>query len=927
MKKQTLILSLLSLAFTLSAQTKYTIDASHPAAPLKDVQLKMGDPGPKGQEILLNSQYMTIGGKAVVPVMGEFHFTRIPRKHWEETLLKMKAAGVNVIAFYIIWNHHEEIEGEFNWSDNCDVRAFVKLCQKFHLYAYPRIGPWAHGEARNGGTPDWILRKKLMKDRTNHPVYQDYAKRFIHEIGIQLHGLYYKDGGPIIGVQLENEYTRGKGGEEHILWLKSVARAEGLDVPLYTVTGWGNATVPTLEVVPLFGAYPDAPWANHIHKEISEANFCFDSFRDNEKIGNDVEKAKKGIDYSLYPYFTCEMGIGIQNTYHRRLIIGPKDGLAMVTAKLGSGSNLIGYYVFAGGSNPQGILHAQTEDQEETGYANHNPDKSYDFQAAIRETGETCEAYREVKKMHYFLNEFGEELAPATPILSPKRENDMQVAVRANGNSGFLFGINYCRYIPRAERKNVQFEVKLPDGTLQFPEKGINIPDSTVFVWPFNLKLGGVQLRYATAQPLCKLGDTFVFFANAAIRPELSFDAQGISFVSFNGKNIAAKEGKYTVTVDKLGKESVISVNTTDGRMTQWIVLSETDAKQAWLFNENGKKEFYLSSADLFMNNGKLNLITKSAQNRLYKFGEKENLTIGGKSLSGKSEGLFTRYEVESPVQNITLKAEPKPLFADAQWLQSGVDGKVSEKQQLFHRFFMKEFSLENPARIRTAKLYLATESECRININDRFVSQPIMPSRINEIDITGFVDKGDNLLYMDFPLADGPKAFAARIVVEYDNTQRVEFTTDSSWLTKDLYSYPSQLKSLGDFSMPKIGSVPAAFRTQELNLWKEWAIEIPFDLLNKAHDTFISLNYNGDRGRIFLGHQLVADNFNSNEPWRISLSHLDFSPEGRSLQLILEPSHYNRIFQDRPTPVAELGKAFIRNLKVENDYKIVIEK
>jgi hypothetical protein len=925
MKKHLLLFCLIGLTLSLSARTTYTIDASREPAPLKEVTFNMGHPGPTGKEIRINSQYLTIGGKPAIPVMGEVHYTRIPREYWEETLLKMKAAGVHIVALYIFWNHHEELEGQFNWTGNNDLRAFIKLCQKHHLYAYPRLGPWAHGEARNGGTPDWILRKQWMKDRSNHPVYQRYVKRFFHEIGLQLHGLYYKDGGPIIGAQLENEYWRGKAGEAHILWLKQTARDEGIDVPLYTVTGWQNASVPALEVIPLWGAYPDAPWASHIHQEISEENFCFDHFRDNEKIGDNVIQSGYRVDYSSYPYFTCEMGIGIQNTYHRRLIIGPKDGLVMVIAKLGSGSNLIGYYMFAGGSNPQGILHTQTEDQEETGYWNRNPEKSYDFQAAIRETGETSPAYREVKKCHYFLRDFGKEMAPAVPVIPPKRANDLQVAVRVNGHAGFLFGINYCRYLPRAERKNVQFEIKLPDGALTFPQQEITIPDSTVFIWPFNLKLGGVTLRYATAQPLCKLGNTFVFFAQATIKPEFCLEAAGISTVSMNGKNLTAREGKYTVVVNNPGKEAVIKIKSSEGTPIRVLVLSEAEANQAWVFDKEGKKTLYLSAADLLMEEDRLRLITKCAVNELYQFEGKERITVEGKPISGITEGLFTRYEVKAPMQPLTLQAEPKPLLADAQWLQSSTDSPIPESQALFHRFFMKEFSLENPSRIRSAKLYLATEADCRLNVNNRFVSQPINPLRINEIDITGYVDKGDNRLYLDFPLTDGSKAFAARLIIEYANTQRVELTTDQSWLTNDLYSYPSDLKPLIELKEPHLVSAPTAFVQQELSSWKEWSIAVPFDLSEQAHGTYISLSYIGDRGRMYVGHQLVADHFNDNQPWRVALNRFDVSPEGRSLQLIIEPSHNNRLFQDKPTPPADLGKAYIRSLKAEQDYSITI--
>jgi len=927
MKRILLTISFVTSFIVLNAQNTYTIDASGPTVPLMNVNYKMGNAGSPGKEVLLNSQYITIGGKAVIPVMGEMHYTRIPRKDWEETILKMKASGVNIIAFYIFWNHHEEIEGQFNWSGLYDLRAFVELCKKHDLYAYPRIGPWAHGEARNGGFPDWLLRKTQLKDRVNHPVYENYVKRFFHEIGNQLSGLYYKEEGPIIGIQLENEYWYAKSGEAHIQWLKDLARSEGMDVPLYTVTGWSNGSVPPFEVIPLFGAYPDAPWASHIKREISEGNFCFDDFRSNEKIGNNANKADQYMDYGQYPFFTCEMGIGIQNTYHRRLIIGPKDGFAMVTAKLGSGSNLLGYYVYAGGSNPQGVLHAQTEDQDETGYWNHNPDKSYDFQAAILETGETSKAYREVKKLHYFLRDFGQELAPATPVISTKRTNDLQLAVRHNGNSGFIFGINYCRYIPRDVRKNVQFEVKLPAETLNFPQKGIEIADSTVFIWPLNLKIGHLQLSYATAQPLCKLNNTLVFFANGSILPEFCFDAQNIAEISVGKRNIAAKNEKYIFAVDKPGKEMSITIKETDGTVMRLLVLTEAEARNAWVFTQGNKKELYLSEADLFMNSNKLNIVSKKEMNTIYKYGDGDNLNWNGQSVTAKPAGLFTQYDIQTPKPHIEINAVQKTILADAVWLESNTETKLTNDNELYHRFFVKEFSLENTSDIRSAIIYLAPESECRLNVNSRWVAQPIKRNEMNRIDITGYAQKGENKLYLDFPYTEGVKGFAAKVVVDYYNTQRIEFTTDQSWLAKDAYNYPSELKSLGDFGASKqLAGVPSIFKDADIDQWKEWSIHVPYGIFSQAHQVYLSLSYTGDVGQIYLGYQLVADNFNSNVAWRIALNRLDFSPEGRDLKLIITPAHYTRIFQDTPTPAAQIGKAELKNLKVESDCIIQIE-
>ena len=194
------------------------------------------------QELTLgiNSRYLTRNGVPWLPATGEFHFSRYPQAQWEEEILKMKAAGVDIISTYVIWIHHEEVKGQFNWNDQRDLRSFAQLCAKHGMYLVVRIGPWDHGEVRNGGLPDWVL--KDGPTRVNDPVYLASVRSLYGQIGQQLNGLMWKDGGPVIGVQLENEYSkRGPGaGEAHLLELKKIALASGLDAPLYFITGWDN---------------------------------------------------------------------------------------------------------------------------------------------------------------------------------------------------------------------------------------------------------------------------------------------------------------------------------------------------------------------------------------------------------------------------------------------------------------------------------------------------------------------------------------------------------------------------------------------------------------------------------------------------------------------------------------------------------------
>ena len=140
-----------------------TIDVSHSNEPVYLDKLNFGGKNPGGQEIAVNSRYFLLDGKPWFPIMGEIHYSRYPREYWEESILKMQAGGIDIIATYVFWLHHEEIEGAMQWDGDCDLRYFVELCAQHHLKVFLRIGPWCHGEARNGGFPDWLQQKALSR--------------------------------------------------------------------------------------------------------------------------------------------------------------------------------------------------------------------------------------------------------------------------------------------------------------------------------------------------------------------------------------------------------------------------------------------------------------------------------------------------------------------------------------------------------------------------------------------------------------------------------------------------------------------------------------------------------------------------------------------------------------------------------------------
>ena len=908
-KYATLISVLMFSTTLLSAQNVLSLDASDVIRKVEPSHIKMGNPGLPGHELVINNQYMTIGGKPVIPVMGEMHFSRCPREQWEDVILKMKANGINIISFYVLWIHHEEIEGQFDWSGNKDVRSFVKLCQKHNMLVYPRIGPWAHGEVRNGGTPDWILKKKFIEDRSNDPVYQSYVERYIEQLADQMHGLMYKDGGPIIGVQLENEYSRGV---EHILWLKKTVQKYGIDVPLYSVTGWDNASVPEDEVIPFWGAYPEAPWNSDLEKITKNPSFEFDTDRGNARN---------------YPFFTCELGVGNQITQHRRPVFNKFDGLAIVTAKIGSGSNMPGYYLFAGGSNPVGILSSMEENRDETGYWNTYPKISYDFQAAVKETGELAPSYNQVKKMHYFLNEFGEILAPMVPVIARIKDpaTYLQYSVRVKDNSGFLFGINYYRGTRKPEQKNVQFKIKLKSGTLQFPSAPVDIPDSCVFIWPFNFRMDNIVLKYSTAQPLCKIDQKdradWFFMQNFGITPELCFNAESIRTIESTSGKLVKTNNEFIITGFIPGINNFIKITDTAGREQHVIVLSFKESNQAWLLNLNGNKQLFLSAASMYFNHNQLHVYGPENIMKIIQLSETSKFKLN----DAKPEliGKYKQYEFSLAAKNINPVITPLKILSGSENLKTSVKS-VNASNQLYHKLFIKEFNLDNPAAIRFAKLFLASDILCRIEINRLWLNQDIIPGKINQLDITGYLQKGNNQIMMDLPFIEGNKSFAAKIKIEYMNSDQVTIVSDHSWLTTEQYTIPSAFTKLTGLSRPEIMADKSGDDNTYSQPSYEYLLKIPDNYLSGLNQLYLHINYNGDMSELRFGHKLIADNFNNFTPWQIALKQFGNQIEGQELKIELFPFKPDfKIYFDKTLSKDEIERTNIGDIRFVPEYSI----
>ena len=559
MKQKTIITLVLSLIapMLLFGQKVYELTAPKQPKQIVKNKLDMGGTSPEGGSIEVNNYYMSVDGKPVIPVLGEFHFSRYPVEQWEEEIIKMKAGGVNILPTYIFWALHEEYEGKFRWDGNLNLRYFLQLCKKHDMPVIVRIGPFCHGEMRSGAIPEWIFAKAL-EVRSDDPEYLKYVDRLYGEIAKQIQGLYYKDGGPIVGCQLENEMqhsaapwaicypqepndytaaswnaaeaaigvegghktaTGAEAGNEHMRTLYKLARKHGIITPYYTVTGWGNAAVLDNKAIPVTSAYTYPFWENPPRKS------PFMMFKD---IHADPDYSPVRYNPTDFPSFCAEMGAGIQMVYHSRPIVTAKAAEALMIRTLGSGCNGIGYYMYHGGSTPKRTGQNAFMADEPMGV----PKISYDFQAPLGEFGLEGTMYRNLRLIHSFLADWQDKLAPMETVL-PKDWNkmtvdnheDLRYAARMAGESGFLFMVNFQDHDTLRQTQSGIVKINLKNETISIP---FVLPKDESMILPFNFDMNGNLLKYSTAQPLMKITDNwkphYFFFAPDGVKPEYVFE-------------------------------------------------------------------------------------------------------------------------------------------------------------------------------------------------------------------------------------------------------------------------------------------------------------------------------------------------------------------------------------------------------------------
>jgi len=784
---------------------EYKIDAGNIKNPIYRAPIDMGGRDNQGNEISIGNYYLKLNDKPFFAICGEAHFSRMNEELWEDEIIKMKLGGLNIIASYIFWIHHEEVRGTYDWSGNKNLNRFIRLCRKHDMYVILRIGPFAHGECRNGGFPDWLYGVPF-DIREDNQEYLDLTREFYAAIYEQACGLLYKDGGPVIGVQLENEHEHascpwemttensrewvvpGRDGVHHMATLRKIAEEAGFEVPLYTATAWGGACAPVETVFPLWGGYAFRPWMfydENLKEHPATAEYIYGDFHSNEApmyYNFDPEYPPED-----FPYACCEMGGGMNVYYPYRFQLPYESVGALAQVKAGSGCNFLGYYMYHGGTHPKG---------KRTPYLNEGavPKFSYDYQAPLGEFGQVRDSFHQLKMQHLFYQEFQDEFTATKTVLS--REAEVQVpedietlryAVRMDETGkGFLFINNYQDHVTGIDQKDFSISINSDRGVVRVPDQGeISLKKDCCAILPLFFEIDGITLKYGTNQLItrvCCEEDVYFFARVPGMKSEYRFD-DGTRF--FELENCRADGSGIVISEDEA--VSVFSFCGKSGKKQTVCTLAPETARKLWQIEHEGRRKIVISEVPVLVKDGKLeleyplgtevNLHIYPDDAKAITINKKELGTIGKQVLFNrfapyKEERSFTFTEADCSSQNSDAAGE----------LKRPVVGSPIASTKIVNARKKLKFDKDNFAGLKQLFLRVSYEGDIGYAfINGEMIHDNFANGAVWELDLLPYREalaKHDLHLYISprkkGAYVDNSSAMAARFEIIEEQTAKI---------------------------------------------------------------------------------------------------------------------------------------------------------
>ena len=613
---------------------------------------------PAGVTLSANRVALLRDGKPMPLVVGEFHPQRYPVAEWEEAILKMKAGGLNAISCYWFWTFIEPRPGKFDFTGHNDARRFFELCKKHNMMVFARIGPFCNAEILCGGLPPWIFGMPFH-ERSNEKGYLDRVQLYYIEMGKQMKGLLWKEGGPIFMLQIENElalapvawkqvYRYGASEEnrgptdpeefaKHYENLRTLAINAGIDVPFYAVTAWGMKGKPRDHFVYCYGGY--------MYLGQSDKNSGLTLLKDDP------------ISHGDYPIAFIELGAAGSPARQGWVPMPPvESAISTAFSKIGSTNSLVcGWYMYHGGTSP---LHP------DWGWSTKGDNlalMSYDFNAPLSEYGVRRPAYYQLRPFHQALVNFSDTFAQGKVFYqnpAVKTDDDkIRASVRmGDKDGGVAFLLHYANIKPLSDR-TAHLELKTATGDIRVPSAGeMNFKNGDCIMLPFNMDLGnGVKLVGSTAQlsSCIKNGGQTVYFGSTLRDQEAELVFQLPANVTVKTSGQVRVDGERTVVILRPSLEATVVLESAGGKSTALAILPVESVRHSVEATLNGQKTYLISDQDIISFGNAVRLTSKET-NQFTMLAYPEVAWKGMKP-AGKT-GLFSKIQAE--VKPRTIKAD-----------------------------------------------------------------------------------------------------------------------------------------------------------------------------------------------------------------------------------------------------------------------------
>lgn len=326
----------------------------------------------------LGTDDFLLNGKPFQIRAGEIHPNRVPREHWRNRIQQAKAMGLNTIASYIFWNYHEPEEGKYDFTTwNRDLAEFFKIAQEEGMFVFLRPGPYCCAEYDFGAIPAYLLKFPDIRIRCMDPRYTGAAEKYITELAKVVKPYLFTEGGPIIMLQIENEYGSFANDKNYLNWLVELWHKNGIEIPFCTGDG---PTTYMLEA----GTLPGLAVGLDSGSELKHF-----------ELAKQMNPGVPVFSSETYPGWLTHWG-------EKWAEVGTAD-ICKEVDFLMKNKKSFSLYVFHGGTNfgfTAGANSARVDGAKSGLNHSYMPDlTSYDYNAPITEEGRITEKYRELRKV------------------------------------------------------------------------------------------------------------------------------------------------------------------------------------------------------------------------------------------------------------------------------------------------------------------------------------------------------------------------------------------------------------------------------------------------------------------------------------------------------------------------------------------------